>query len=270
MNAAVTLMYHDVTKADAPSGFDYAGANLYKLAPDQFAAHLDAIARACEKTQRECVTVIETNKTRAPLFLTFDDGGESAYAVVADMLEARSWRGHFFVTTSRTNTRGFLSDSQIRELRCRGHIIGSHSHTHPLQMGRCAQDEIRREWRESVEILSDITGERIETASVPGGYYTRVVAEEAAAAEVRFLFNSEPTTRVRCIGNCTVLGRYTVVRDTPDETVAAFVRGDVLVCTRQSLAWNVKKLGKKIGGESYLKIRNSLINRAAGNRTSAD
>jgi hypothetical protein len=36
----------------------------------------------------------------------------------------------------------------------------------------------------------------MDTASVPGGYYSDRVAETAAAAGIRILFNSEPTTKV--------------------------------------------------------------------------
>src|SRR5262245_47304812 len=52
----------------------------------------------------------------------------------------------------------------------------------------------------SRELLRDILGESVTVASVPGGYYGRAVAETAAEAGIRVLFNSEPTTRTQTVG----------------------------------------------------------------------
>ena len=70
-----------------------------------------------------------------PFLITVDDGGVSYYTVVADRLERLGWRGHCFVTTDMIGQRGFLTRRQIRELDGRGHIIGSHSASHPTRCG---------------------------------------------------------------------------------------------------------------------------------------
>src|SRR5262245_59228288 len=97
---ALSLMYHDVVEAGASdsSGFCVPGASAYKLYRPEFEAHLDAIAGLDPQP-----TVSVVNRHRAPetgtsLFLTFDDGGSSAYAV-GGLLEQHGWRGHFFITT---------------------------------------------------------------------------------------------------------------------------------------------------------------------------
>ena len=74
----------------------------------------------------------------APYLMTVDDGGVSYYTLVADRLEARGWRGHCFVSTDAIGTRGFLTASQLRELDTRGHVIGSHSASHPARFSACA------------------------------------------------------------------------------------------------------------------------------------
>jgi hypothetical protein len=51
--------------------------------------------------------------TGTPVFLTFDDGGASALHPTADLLERRGWSGHFFVTTRRIGTPGFLDFWQL-------------------------------------------------------------------------------------------------------------------------------------------------------------
>ena len=133
MNA---LMYHDVVAADArdASGFPGRDAARYKVTPELFAAHVDVI--------RESMASAHPTAQR---FFTFDDGGVSAL-VAADLLEARGFTGQFFVTTNYIGTRGFLTERQIRELAHRGHIVGSHSCSHPLRMGRCPWPQLIDEW----------------------------------------------------------------------------------------------------------------------------
>ena len=89
-------------------------------------------------------------------------------------------RGYCFVTTSCIGQRGFLNPSQIRELAGRGHIIGSHSVSHPARFSLLTPDAMRAEWRDSRKALEDILGGRVVTASVPGGYFSQEVAQTAA------------------------------------------------------------------------------------------
>ncbi|HEX8775489.1 MAG TPA: polysaccharide deacetylase family protein [Pyrinomonadaceae bacterium] len=260
MMRAISIMYHDVTEAGEghTSGFTGPDAALYKLERERFGEHLRAIASA-RTDEPARVTEIAEHSEGAPWLLTFDDGGVSAYTCIAEMLEERGWRGHFFVTTGRIDEPAFLSRGQIVELHRRGHVIGSHSTTHPLRMSHCRPEEMLEEWKTSVETLSGILGQQVRVASVPGGFYSREVAETAARAGVEALFTSEPVTKCRRIEGCLVLGRYTVQRRTAPERIAALASGHFTPRMRQLLFWNAKKITKSLGGEYYLKLRKSLL-----------
>src|SRR6266550_927052 len=95
---ARSIMYHDVVENGdfASSGFPGAGADLYKLRREDFERHLQAIAAASA-----VVTTTSSLGSGTPVLLTFDDGGASFHHPIADLLEARGWRGHFFITTGR-------------------------------------------------------------------------------------------------------------------------------------------------------------------------
>jgi hypothetical protein len=95
----------------------------------------------------------------------------------------------------------------------------------------------------------------VTTASVPGGYFSRVVAETAAEAGVQLLFTSEPTSRPMRVGSCTVLGRYTLRRDDPGSRAADLVAASNRARVRQWSIWNAKKVLKALGGASYLRVR---------------
>src|SRR6185436_15521905 len=125
------LMYHDVVApgADDASGFPGRDAALYKVTPETFAAHLDAIARATGHVSerpsvdyRFCGAVMRERRgpgdPRDPI-ITFDDGGASAMTA-ADLLEAHGFIGHFFITANYVGAPGFVTERQLRELVQRG------------------------------------------------------------------------------------------------------------------------------------------------------
>ncbi len=280
---AIALLYHDVVEPgrDDASGFPGPGAARYKLTRAEFAGHLHALAGAWGEgpglgglnsssldpltpTPLSLSTGAEGLGLEAlaasSWLLTFDDGGVSALAPTADLLEEHGWRGVFFVTTDRISTPTFLSAGQVRELRRRGHLIGSHSCSHPERMSSCGPEGLLNEWRRSRETLEEIVGERVCTASVPGGYYSRAVAAAAAAAGYTMLFNSEPTTGIVSVGGCRVVGRYTVYRGTSPRAAARLLTGR-LARWRQALLWNAKKVAKALGGRAYLALRRGLLAR---------
>ena len=126
-------------------------------------------------------------------------------------------------------------------------------------MGHLSPARLRDEWTTSRAALSDILGDDIRTASVPGGDFAPSVATAAADAGFTHLFTSEPIMTVRQIGSLTIAGRFTIQRWTSAPTAAALAAGRWLPCARQVALWNMKKLGKQIGGERYLQLRRVLL-----------
>ena len=251
-------MYHDIVAGDDAdvSGFPGAAAGIYKLPQALFERHLEAIAAAGPAPR---IVSAGDWPSQKPLFLTFDDGGISAAEVIAPLLERRGWRGHFFMSTDYIGRPGFLSPGQLRDLAAHGHLIGSHSASHPTRMSQLTRGELLREWTSSRLCLEDILGAPVETASVPGGYYSEAVGETAAEAGYRVLFYSEPTSRVHQVSGCLLLGRYYVQQSTNESTAAGFVAGRWGPCLRQALLWNAKRAAKALAGGPYLKLRRMLL-----------
>jgi len=239
---ALSIMYHDVVEnGDFPSsGFPGEGAHVYKLRREDFELHLNAMG------DRD-------------VMLTFDDGGVSFLHPIADLLEARGRRGYFFITTDRIGTPGFLAADQVRELHRRGHFVGSHSASHPTRMAALSRAELDREWRASLKHLSELLGEPVKLASVPGGYYSREVGRSAAAAGIVKLFTSEPTARVTQVDDCFIFGRYVVQRGMSPAWSAGFATGSPSYCWRQTLLWKAKRIAKSLGGSAYLRAREAIL-----------
>jgi peptidoglycan/xylan/chitin deacetylase (PgdA/CDA1 family) len=140
---------------------------------------------------------------------TFDAGGRSAVEA-GEALAARGWRGHFFVTTSHIDEPRFVSTADIRKLRACGHLVGSHSHTHPTPFHALTTARMLEEWRVSSDRIAQVLGEPCTTGSVPGGDISDIVLGVAASAGLTHLFTSEPWRTPRRVGGCWVLGRYIV------------------------------------------------------------
>jgi peptidoglycan/xylan/chitin deacetylase (PgdA/CDA1 family) len=245
-----TLMYHDIASRQQREEVGFPGplAARYKLEPQAFEAHLDALAATGLEIEPQA-----SGAQSAPVAITFDDGGGSA-PLAAAALERRGWRGQFFVTTSRIDTPGFISSEELRELERRGHVIGSHSHSHPTYMGRLTRSELDQEWARSRAILGELLDAPPRTASVPGGFLSDGVIAAAAGAGYELLFTSEPSARVAHRG-LVVRGRYTIWATTPADVAAAYAQGSPLACGRLWLEWNAKKLAKSASPSVYQALR---------------
>jgi len=256
-----SLLYHDVIENSdwKSSGFTGPGTSKYKMSRREFEAHLASIAAVRHDPPALAHELAAVSDAALPFLLTFDDGGESAITAVAPILARFGWRGHFFVTASRIGKKGFLNPEQIRSLRNERHVIGSHSFSHPVRMSHCSEEVLMTEWTTSIKMLSDILNEQVDTASVPGGYYSYRVAETASKAGIRVLFNSEPTTAVRHVLGCMVVGRYNLFRAMPPVLSGDLVSARSSARSSQWLYWNFKKLAKNFAGRPYLAARRWLL-----------
>lgn len=216
-----TLMYHEVTDDPATSGFQRRSAMPYKHSRAAFAAHLERISASPHPP--ELVTDFDLTQPGRHLLLTFDDGGSSA-PYIADALAERNWRGHFFIVTGLIGKRGFVTASDIRYLRDTGHLVGSHSHTHPDIFREQSAGQMLEEWHVSRAALEGLLGAPCRAASVPGGDISSLVLHTAARAGIEFLFTSEPWLTPRRVGDCWVVGRCSAKVDTSPDQIGALTQ----------------------------------------------
>lgn len=65
----------------------------------------------------------------------------------------------------------WLSAAELKALHDQGHVVGLHSHTHPLRMARLSEPEQEAEYAINSERLAAVTGERPRTMSHPSNSY---------------------------------------------------------------------------------------------------
>ena len=252
-------MYHDTfANGDmSSSGRCGFGPDLYKVDVARFRTQMRELH---ERYGERTANVFTSAGKKCPLFVTFDDGGVSAYTQAAAILEEFGISGHFFVTTQCIGRTGFVTEQQIRELDERGHVIGSHSDSHPDIITELSDEQVLNEGKVSTDRLQEILGKPIEVASIPGGEYSKQVVRAASEAGIRFLFTSEPVTRTWTIDDCLAIGRFTILQHTADDAVVSLASDSPTRCQqRQAGSWYAKKVVKKICGPFYLIIREKLL-----------
>lgn len=241
MSHKIVLMYHDiVTSSDKTSGFQNESAFQYKVDEARFDEQVKSL------------------KGKDIVF-TFDDGGISFYTKAAPILEKYGFKGAFFISTSCIGMPGFLTEEQIKELSKRGHIIGSHTHTHPSDISKLSREEIRKEWKQSYDTLLSILGEGATMASIPNGNSSAIVLEEAVNCGFTDLYTSQPTTAVKDLHVYRIIGRYVVHNNMTVQEVVniATNRGTQI---KMSIKWRSLTIIKKILGSSYKIIKSKIIN----------
>jgi peptidoglycan/xylan/chitin deacetylase (PgdA/CDA1 family) len=252
------LMYHDVVGPDgARGGFEGAGAAVYAVALEEFERQMDGIAQTLAAPPLRADAPLPP---RGGWALTFDDGGSSA-AIAGAALARRGWAAHFFVVTEMVGQPGFLDWEGVRRLAAAGHVVGSHSHTHPERIGSLPPQRLREEWSRSVAALSEAIGVPVTTASVPGGYYSAAVGRAAAGAGIETLFTSRPQRAVERIDGCALVGRFAVRGSTPTQAVVSAAAGGGRPWLRQRAGWAVRGAAKRIGGRHYVRLRRILLSR---------
>lgn len=252
MNTLVTLLFHDLyTRDPEESGFSGPGANRYKLSLPAFDSQLRSILR-----EREDKPVLLTGEQGADppdgaFAITVDDGGLSYYSLFAGRIEEFGWRGHCLVTTDYVGRQGFLHPHHLRELHRRGHVIGSHSVTHPPQIHRCSWHNLVDEWQKSRKTLEDLLGCRVKVGSVPGGHYSKRVALAAREAGIEVLFTSEAERTPRLVHGCRLVGRYALRCNSRRDHAGRLVGQRSATLAREWLVWNTKKVIKSSLGSGY-------------------
>lgn len=233
-----SLMYHDIVlEDDKSSGFQNDSAFQYKVQKEDFEKQVSALKNDNVE-------------------FTFDDGGESFLTVAAPILESYGKQGVFFIATDYIGTPGFLSEEQIRDLDKRGHIIGSHSCSHPHNMTDLSESEIKKEWKESVGKLEEILGHKVKAASIPNGYGNKCVLRSAERVGITTLWTS--SLRDSKFGNMELKGRYVIHKDTSLQDTVAIVESK---CTRFVLKcrWLALSAIKGILGNSYDNIKKKIV-----------
>lgn len=225
----VTILgYHSVT--DAP---ELVHEDTYKqhISPQLFLRHLDHLQQNFCVISLTDFILAKREHRRLPdysVVLTFDDGFQDFFTVVAPHLISRQLPATVFVITDRTHGRLFegkfyLSWAQIQTLSARGIQVGSHTCSH-VRLPDLPFEELRRELADARTAILDHVNQEDVPLSYPYGE-----SSEAVSKLVHSLGHSCGITGTlgpnRPDGDPFLLNRTTIASDDDLGTFAARVSG---------------------------------------------
>jgi peptidoglycan/xylan/chitin deacetylase (PgdA/CDA1 family) len=176
MNHSI-LLYHEVTD------FPERTKQIRKMSP---AASLltkqfeEQMALLSERANTRVVTADDIfNKAEddaKKIVLTFDDGFIGNYLFAFDILERYGFKATFFITVDDVSKDRYMSWEQIAALHKSGHLIQSHTMTHPM-LGECDESQMTYELETSKKVIEDRIGAPVKYLSLPfGSSNERVIA----------------------------------------------------------------------------------------------
>lgn len=259
---AVYLMYHELAQPGRALVDEDPGYARYAVAESDFRQHLSHLRANHVRglSVGEALAAKAKDESAADeherVVITFDDGCETDLTVAAPLLEEAGMNATFYVVSGHVGRRGFMSQTQLRELSARGFEVGSHSVTHSL-LTDLAPERVRAELSESKDALEQMTGRRVAHFSCPGGRWSALVARLAeesgyeSVATSRVGSNDASTDRFR-------LSRVAVMRHTTPADFDRCVRAEGLLRRRAQDA--VLSLAKRaLGNGAYQRLRSSAL-----------
>jgi peptidoglycan/xylan/chitin deacetylase (PgdA/CDA1 family) len=185
-------MYHGISKSNC-SVYPHSEAKFW-LSEDLFAQQLGEIrSNGCQTLT--LVDVWNHQKTASEqkrrVVMTFDDGHSSDYEAAFPILERLGMRADFFVNTATVSTSGYLTWSQIAEMRRAGMGFHSHGHDHVV-FTRLSYTHLRNQLARSKEILEDRLAEAVEFFGAPYGFLNRRTVGCAFEVGYKWICNSWP------------------------------------------------------------------------------
>jgi len=252
--AIVFLMYHELELPGRPLIQSEPGYVRYILQESYFRAQIGWLKQHGWKgIDVSAALQYRTEKTVA---ITFDDGCETDLIAAAPILKEAAFLATFYVTAGFIGKQGYMSPSQLRELRSSGFEIGCHSMTHPY-LNDLAPESLRYEIVEARSKLEDILGTAVAHFSCPGGRYddrTLALAKQAgyhSVANSRSFANSPATDPFQ-------LGRVAIMRNTALARFPALCDGSALWKIRmgESVRSSARKL---LGNRFYDRVRQGLL-----------
>lgn len=258
MNGIAVLMYHAVEAQGDPAGAMEAGEQRYVLGVERFREQISYLHREGFRSLLFSELLTLDAWPEKAVVLTFDDGHVSNLTMVLPLLLSYGFKAEFFITTDWLGAPRQLTEEGVRALHAAGMGIGSHGCSHAF-LDQLDTEGLERELRDSRDLLSGITGEKVVSLSAPGGRIGAGVAASARRLGYRVLFSSRPglfrgADQAFCIPRLAVLG------DTDLKGFRSMVHGDRPYLSRMTRRYQLLDLAKKMLGEkSYQALRKMML-----------
>jgi peptidoglycan/xylan/chitin deacetylase (PgdA/CDA1 family) len=224
----VFLMYHELAYPGRSLCNSEPGYTRYVVPASEFENQVETLAQ--QGWRGKNVTEAMQSFDGKTVCITFDDGSESDLLFAEPVLKKFGFRATFYITAGFLGKRGYLSESQLRDLSSLGFEIGCHSLTHPY-LTDIDDSRLCEETTGAKERLQQIIRIGVDHFSCPGGRWNRRVVGAVKAAGFKTMATSR--TAVNFAGtNPFALARFAVLKTTTKDELIRACRGQGLLQTQ--------------------------------------
>ncbi len=186
-----------------------------------FLEHLQHIVGCgCKVLRAEDVLGASADEANGALAtaITFDDGRACDYEIAYQTLVREGLPATFFVNTAAIDTPGYLTWSQLREMKHAGMSVQSHSHDH-TDLARLSSSQLDYQLRRSKGEIEDHLGGEVTLLAAPYGSVApntvnaaRLVGYRALCSSGGRLARASSVVMDRvCIYSDTTLGQFSAI-----------------------------------------------------------
>lgn len=134
-------------------------------------------------------------KDKPGIVISFDDGFKDNYTNAARLLEKHGFTGWFMIPAGLVGQEQYMSETDLLELRNRGHIIGCHTFSHCRASSMNNEEILEKEIVYSKKLLEEMTGgEAIDIfcwAFGDAGSYTKSAYDKIVEAGYKYSFMTD-------------------------------------------------------------------------------
>ena len=189
MNYSI-LLYHEVTDIPERTKQIRRMSPADSLLTKQFE---EQMALLSERADTRVVTADDIfNKAEddaKKIVITFDDGYIGNYLFAFGILERYGFKATFFITVDDVSKDRYMSWEQLSVLHKNGHLIQSHTMTHPM-LGESDEKRITYELEASKKVIEDKIGAPVKYLSLPYGSSDERVTTIAKEIGYKAIFTS--------------------------------------------------------------------------------
>jgi peptidoglycan/xylan/chitin deacetylase (PgdA/CDA1 family) len=188
--------------------------------------------------------------------ITFDDGCETDLISAAPVLKELGFGATSYITVKFLGKPGYMSHTQVRELRALGFEIGCHSLTHPY-LTDVDDNRLHEETAGAKDTLEQIAGVRVDHFSCPGGRWDARVMGAVKQASFRTMATSRTGVNLSTTDPF-ALTRVTMLNGTKSDDVLRYCQGKGLLRTQfQEKARDAVK--RVLGNSIYDSLRGLIV-----------
>ncbi|HXN24897.1 MAG TPA: polysaccharide deacetylase family protein [Candidatus Dormibacteraeota bacterium] len=243
LSGPVVLLYHGMGAPQAEPVFS--GERKYWVSAEQFASQLTMIREQGLSTISLGEVCHDHKVPQQPtrrISLTFDDGRASDYAVAFPLLKQGSFRATFFLNTAWIGRAGYLSWSQIAEMKRAGMSFESHGHEH-VYLTRLPSSALNIQLRVSKQILEDRLCQPVNFLAAPYGDVNRGVIRAALAAGYKFVCTS---WNWPARAGASTVNRVAIYHSTTADEFARLLQGNLSCYTKRATRAALLHLPKRV------------------------